>query len=337
MPIRHYQQAGWSAVAVQYGKDIVDLDRVQSVHLQRHYIFVHLAWILRQFLLSNSVLRTNQLYRASQYALVAGILRIFFVARCGWLPGRYFAETGCPRWKLRFIRICENWALLQAGIVYVSSEADRGFIREEYAIKKNVFVAPNFVDPLVFRPGLRAKKSRKVITVGRLVPEKRIAMAIHAALIAGASELVVVGDGPLKEKLEQEAIALRMKVVFTGRISQRELAEELCSSEAFILCSAVEGHPKVLIEAMSCELACVATAAPGIENHICHGVTGVLANSVDELGVQLRRIFDSEKLRSELGVAGRLSVEGLSRERIFSEEIERVEQSSLAWRSGVAI
>jgi len=76
--------------------------------------------------------------------------------------------------------------------------------------------------------------------------------------------LVLVGDGPERERLGQAARAawLEARVVFAGH--QREVGPYYGLADVFVLPSHSEGSPNVLLEAMAAGVPVVATAVGGV-------------------------------------------------------------------------
>ena len=87
-------------------------------------------------------------------------------------------------------------------------------------------------------------------------------------------ELRLIGDGPEKHKLEKLAATVGVKIEFLGVKPQDELPELLNECQCFVFPSLYEGHPKALIEAMSCALPVITTPVYGIKNIINHNVNG---------------------------------------------------------------
>ncbi len=124
------------------------------------------------------------------------------------------------------------------------------------------------------------KRPRSIVFVGRLVAQKNVESLIDA-MQGFDSELTIVGDGPLRADLERRAAGLR--VTFAGVVPNENLPGLLNRHELFVLPSRYEGMPKVLLEAMACGLACVATDIPGNRDLIVDGESGLLC-APDGLG-----------------------------------------------------
>ena len=120
---------------------------------------------------------------------------------------------------------------------------------------------------------------------------------------------MVVGAGPLRESLLEQARArgAAQRIEFLGVVDQRVLPEEYGRADAFVLPSFTEGHPKALIEAMACGLACVASDCAGNRSLIEDGVTGLLfdARRPAELAAHLERLARDPALAARLGAAAR--------------------------------
>ncbi|MCT7501827.1 glycosyltransferase [Aliarcobacter cryaerophilus] len=97
-----------------------------------------------------------------------------------------------------------------------------------------------------------------IISVGRLIPLKRNMDLIKAFFELQKSddslELIFLGDGVLKDSLEQECnnSKIKGKVHFLGNV--KNPFYYLTKSDLFILNSEIEGFPNVLVEAMACGL-----------------------------------------------------------------------------------
>ncbi len=119
-----------------------------------------------------------------------------------------------------------------------------------------------------------------IASIGRLAPEKGYDHLLQAfALIHerhADTRLLIVGEGPERELLEQQINRLRLhdSVLLPGY--RYEAWRYLTRCRAFVLSSLTEGHPITLLEAMQVGIPVVATSVGGIPHVISHGVTGVI-------------------------------------------------------------
>lgn len=109
-------------------------------------------------------------------------------------------------------------------------------------------------------------KGRTVISVGRLIPIKDPATLVQSFADAAGEDdgLVVVGEGPLREDLEDlaEERSLGSRLQLTGLVPRDEVYRLNRSSDVFVTTSKGEGLPVALLEAMACGIPVVASDIP---------------------------------------------------------------------------
>jgi glycosyltransferase involved in cell wall biosynthesis len=126
-----------------------------------------------------------------------------------------------------------------------------------------------------------------IICVGRLSPEKAQSGLIDAFATLAARHpgwrLVLVGDGPDRQALEQqvERSGLGDRVEFVGRLPERATLVAIARSDLLVLPSFMEGLPVVLMEAMALGVPVVSSNVAGIPELIDHGTTGLLFPASD--------------------------------------------------------
>lgn len=119
---------------------------------------------------------------------------------------------------------------------------------------------------------------------------------------------LIVGDGPLRSRLEDRARAFQLlgdRVKFLGH--RDDVPRLLAASDLAVLPSRYEGLPNVVLEAMQFRKPVVATAAPGTTELIDDGRTGLLVPIGDTkaLARAIRTVIDAPDLAHRLGAAGR--------------------------------
>jgi glycosyltransferase involved in cell wall biosynthesis len=119
-----------------------------------------------------------------------------------------------------------------------------------------------------------------LVCAARLADAKGIDILLQAVsrvVRQGVScKCIIVGDGPLKEKLLQQANSdgLWEHVYFEG--FQKDVRPYLQAGSAFILTSHVEGLPLSVLEAMACGLPCIVTNVGGSAEAVKDHVTGLV-------------------------------------------------------------
>ncbi|GAB78144.1 Glycosyltransferase involved in cell wall bisynthesis [Austwickia chelonae] len=166
---------------------------------------------------------------------------------------------------------------------------------------------PNLVDAENFtRLRWREHSPRRIVTVGNLIPRKRVDALIEALASSSLDDvrLSVIGRGPQREEWTAKAAQLGMadRVSFEGSLSHAEIAEHFASADLFALVSRAETFGVVLIEAMAAGLPVLSTRSGGPEGFVTED-TGVLTgHDVPQIAAGLeeafRRGWDREAIRS---------------------------------------
>jgi glycosyltransferase involved in cell wall biosynthesis len=151
----------------------------------------------------------------------------------------------------------------------------------------------------------------RLICVGRLSEQKGQLLLVEAAGRLAAEglrfEVVLVGDGPLREPIEAliDRLGLRDRVRLAGWMSNEQVRDEVARSRAMVLPSFAEGLPVVLMEALALGRPVVSTYIAGIPELVVPGVCGWLvpAGSVDALAVAMREALAAPA--EDLGRMGR--------------------------------
>ena len=124
--------------------------------------------------------------------------------------------------------------------------------------------------------------------VSRLFERKGIQYLIRALAHFDSQweyEVDIVGDGPYLPTLQKMASNLTLKIKFWGHLDNDsfQLKHLFNNSRIFVLPSASENFPVVLLEAMSAELAIVTTNSTGCSEVV--GDTGILVDPGDAQGI----------------------------------------------------
>ncbi|MGB9073314.1 MAG: glycosyltransferase [Terriglobales bacterium] len=144
----------------------------------------------------------------------------------------------------------------------------------------------------------------------------RIAARIHQQL--PDIEFLLVGDGPLRQEIEQEAqsLGLGAHVFFLG--DRRDIPAVLAAMDVAVLTSDSEGLSNVILEAMAAGLPVVAYDVGG-NAELVNQQRGALVAAGDEAGFAdaVVRILGESSLRQQLGLNARKFVEeNFSLERV---------------------
>lgn len=152
----------------------------------------------------------------------------------------------------------------------------------------------------------RTGKRRRLVTLSRLSPEKRIDLLVCAfASIAGDFpewDLEVYGDGPLREELAQLVDDLA-----PGRIQLRGFTETpyavLGGADLFVSSSWVEGFANAVWEALACGVPVVAMeCGAGVRLLVRDGIDGLIvdADSPEALAFALASLMSNDAARAQM-------------------------------------
>ncbi|MFJ4537975.1 glycosyltransferase family 4 protein [Streptomyces tibetensis] len=219
-------------------------------------------------------------------------------------------------WRMRFGgplapaarigRRLEHWALTGAQqrnlLVAVSSSTSQA-LRAIGVERDRIRVVHNGVE----EPGPRADRSAEplFVAIGRLVEYKRVDLLLRlwerVRPVTGG-RLVIVGDGPERERLERLA---GPGVEFTGYVTEAEKHRLLCAAWLLLHPSAVEGWGLVVTEAAARETPSVAFDVPGLKDSVVDGETGVLARGESSFAAAWCALALSGRQRELMGKAAR--------------------------------
>ncbi len=158
--------------------------------------------------------------------------------------------------------------------------------------------------------------AKRLVFVGRLARVKGLSVLLRAFRAVHASHpdlaLTLVGDGPERTELEQEATDLGVgdAVRFAGYQTAEEVRAHLAGSDVFVMASFAEGVPVVLMEAMAAGLPVIASNVAGTTELVEDGVSGRLVSPGDEAGLveALSELVEDAALRGRLGLAAQAKV-----------------------------
>ena len=178
----------------------------------------------------------------------------------------------------RILRYLFTYSLVKSHLTIVPSLHLQELCQIWGVQPSRIVLIRNSISTKRFSPDPRVEKIYDFITVCRLVSWKGVEEIIDSAAKL-RSRLVVVGDGPEREKLELLAKALIADVEFKGNLQQKDLPFLLQQSKAFVLNSTFEATSYALLEAQSTALLVIANEKTGSEEVISHEWTGLLCGA----------------------------------------------------------
>jgi len=170
-------------------------------------------------------------------------------------------------------------------------------------------------DTTALRRELNLPEGTPVIgIIGSLIPLKGHQVFLQMARMVTPTRpdvrFLIVGQGTLRESLEQLAreYGLAEKVIFTG--ARRDIPELLSIMNVFVLSSFSEAHPLTILEAMAAGKPVVATDVGGNPESVVHGKTGFIVPVGDAgaLHEAVTRLVNDPLLARSMGEQGHAHV-----------------------------
>lgn len=234
------------------------------------------------------------------------------------------------RWLALFTNFIDFNIFSQAfDRVYLLTQQDK---RENFPNNKRYAVMPN---PITFdyqEEENKYTRSKTVLAVGRLVPQKNFASLLRIWSMVSTKhtdwELRIVGDGSERSNLQQQAKKLQItdSVKFAGYSNR--VYEEMNKAQIFTFTSLYEGFGLVLIEAAACGLPAISFKTPyDPEDIIEDGKNGVLVDYLNEseFADKLDALMSNDRLRQQMGIEAKKIVTKYSTDTIMNRWVEEYE------------
>jgi starch synthase len=194
-----------------------------------------------------------------------------------------------------------------------------------------IHVIHNGIDPEIYRPQPSAETLARfgidpnrpyAFFNGRITRQKGLPLLLRAALeIDPRHQLVIVASSPDTPEIGAEVAALAERVrsergnlIWIGEFIPREELIHLHSSATVFVCPSVyEPFGLVILEAMACETAVVASGVGGIPEIVVEGETGYLVDYnpddtkdfTTSLAARIDEVMGDPALATSMGKAGR--------------------------------
>lgn len=283
-----------------------------------------IPWLHRDVLRACDVVKTNQVDGADVALRAARWWGKPLIARCGYMWSLNLARRrGENDRRTRRAKRIESKVFSRAARVQVTTEAMAQDVAQRVpAAAANIRVVPNYVLTDLFCPAQSpVEPTHDLLYVGRLTQEKNLE-ALLDAVADLPLRVAMIGEGPLREPLMQQASRGKARVDWLGGVPHAQLPGFLRRAKAFILPSLYEGHPKALLEAMACGTAVIASDQPGLRELIEHGRTGYLCpTDAIRMRTAIQTVLGDRALRGRMGSNARdRVVERFSLDKIFDLE-----------------
>jgi len=235
--------------------------------------------------------------------------------------------------KTERIRRIQKFVVKKADRVITPSEFLKKIVKGWGAKEDKIFVVYNAgpeigkINHILPKTGL---KGDILISAARLEPWKGMVALVEIMpdLLKENPNfrLIIAGDGPLTESLK---IAVKNpnlggKVTLAGRIPHEELMSYFKASKIFVLNTAYEGLPHIVLEAMACGLPIVTTNVCGNPEVVENNHNGLLVeyNNKEELKDAILKIWKNKNLKEQFIKNGKKILEKFTKEEMINRTLE---------------
>jgi glycosyltransferase involved in cell wall biosynthesis len=215
-------------------------------------------------------------------------------------------QTAAVALTLAIHRKLRTWARIVDCYIAPTEFVRRKFVAAGFPPDK-ILVKPNFVDP---DPGERRSAGEYAIFVGRITVEKGLRTLIAAwALLEEQIPLVIVGDGPLRRELEQEAVQQGLaNVIFKGALPNADTIRIMKEAKFLIFPSEwYETFGTTMVEAFACGVPVLCSNLGAMQELVADGRTGLHFTPGDpaDLGAKVKWAWSHPIEMNEMGRAAR--------------------------------
>lgn len=229
-----------------------------------------------------------------------------------------------------FYKTAVSFSINKSDVVTSVSQSLKEDTYKLFNIKKEIHVIPNFIElekttneaTFSCKRSVMAKKEERIIThISNFRKVKRIpdVVAIFNKIQEKIpAKLMMVGDGPEKEKAEQQvnALGLQDKVIFFG--NSTEIDQILAYSDLFLLPSETESFGLAALEAMAWSVPVISSNSGGLPEVNFHGRSGYLSKvgDVTDMSNNAIKIVESDAVLNEfkqraLAVANQFDIKNI--------------------------
>ena len=185
-------------------------------------------------------------------------------------------------------------------------------------IQKKIVTVLNGVDIKKFKPNIKphpelsGKKGPIIMTTRRLVTKNGVIFLVRAfkniLKKSPKAELVIIGDGPEKQKIEKEIqkLGIATQTHLIGMVTNDQIPSYLAVADIIVVPSIVEASSISVLEAMAMRKPIVASDIPGIREITNYGKNCKLVTPMNskELGIGIINLLENKEKSEELASLG---------------------------------
>ncbi|MBQ3307518.1 MAG: O-antigen ligase family protein [Bacilli bacterium] len=212
-------------------------------------------------------------------------------------------------------------------IIFVSNENKKGFVEKYKDLKDRCIVLNNFINTNEIREQseekIKEKKKKNhqlLVFVGRLDDtSKKVSRQIHLVKEISNTELWIIGDGPDKNKYEEEVKKLKLedRITFFGRKSNPY--PYMKEADYIILTSDYEGFPVTYLEAITLKKNIITTFPTSDDAVDIKKYGNIISKDEKEMVKQVKEILKADKKKEEISLDKVQENRMIELEKIFNK------------------
>ena len=215
--------------------------------------------------------------------------------------------------------------------------------KEKYRFKRNINIIPTGIEvERFFKENINqneinalkkklkiTKKDFVILFVGRLAEEKNVEFLIEAQKDIKNKykniKLIIVGDGPDKEKYEDYAKKLKLEenVKFLGKVAWKDMPYYYQIADIFATASKTETQGLTIIEAMASNVVPVCMRDEAFQSMITEELDGLFFETKEEYKKQIFRLYENKDELKRFDKQARIQAETYS-SKYYGERVLEV-------------
>ena len=272
-----------------------------------------------------------------------------------YLPGTFFQYTKGAALEKKMVAKFSKAVLKKTQQVIAPTKKVEELLKN-YEVPEPISVIPTGIDLKRFQEVLSKEErnrrrealgisqdSKVLVSIGRLAKEKNLEeiliyfQKLTKEELTFKLKLLIVGDGPDRERLEgiAKTLQLQEKVIFTGMVTPEEVAQYYQLGDVFVCASNSETQGITYMEALASGIPALCRMDACLDSVITDGYNGFQYETYEFFKMHLQYILEREERRVEMGVCARQTAKLYSTwnfctmaERLYKEAIvskERVQ------------
>ncbi len=249
-------------------------------------------------------------------AILARILGVPFVL--SFIGGDLFDPSkGISPHRYAVLRWVVRRIAARAAVCTAISEDTKRRARELHGVEKNIVVTHLGIKAVsvaeLSRASLGVPDGELLfISIGRLIPRKGYEILLSAWRDVPRANLIIVGGGPLRARLEDMAVELGIakRVAVRGFVPEEIKHQLLQAADGYVSAADHEGFGLVFLEAMAAGLPIIATNMGGHTDFLRAEQNALLVppGNAAALASAVRRLISDQELRESIGKRNRQQV-----------------------------